>query len=63
MSVSKESTLSSHLGKEEEYHRGELEYHFKSFEESLKEALYHLQKSRKHEMEIQELTSKLKWED
>ncbi len=63
MSVSKESTLSAHLGKEEEYHMGEMEYHFKSFEESMKEAFYHLQKSRQHEMELQEVKSKLKWED
>lgn len=63
MSVSRESTLSTHLGKEEEYQIGEMEYHFRCFEESMKEALYHLQKSRQHEMELQEVKSKLRWED
>lgn len=63
MSVSKNSTSSYDLGKEEEYHFEEMDYHFKCFEESMKEALYHLQKSRQHEMELQEVKSRLKWED
>ena len=63
MSVSKESTLSSHLSKEEEYHISEMEYHFRSSQEAMREAFYHLQKSRQHEMELQEMKSKLRWED